>query len=412
MNKIIIVGAGFAGLQTAKGLTTSSFDVTIIDKNNYHLFQPLLYQVATAGLSPADIAVPIRNIFRSQQNPKVILDELIGINPQLNQIKTKNNTYIYDFLVIATGSEPSYFGHDQWKNFSYGLKNIKDATSMRTKILKAFEKAERIKNNNDLDKLMKFVLIGGGPTGVEMAGAIAELSKKILTKEFTTIDTKTAKIILLEAGPNILPTASHSLSIYAQKTLEKLGVEVKCNTSVKNISEGLVETNAETIDAETIIWCAGVKASPVKSWINVKTDEKDRVLVNEDLSISAYSNIFVIGDASHVKNKNSKPLPGLAPVAKQEGNFVAEVIKKNIYNGKPPKKFYYKNRGYLATIGRADAIVDFGWFTLKGKIGWVFWSIIHIYFLIGFRNRLMVFINWLWSYLTFSKGARLITEDK
>ena len=412
MNKIIIVGAGFAGLQAAKGLTTSSFDVTIIDKNNYHLFQPLLYQVATAGLSPADIAVPIRNIFRSQQNPKVILDELIGINPQLNQIKTRNNTYIYDFLVIATGSEPSYFGHDQWKNFSYGLKNIKDATSMRTKILKAFEKAERIKNNNDLDKLMKFVLIGGGPTGVEMAGAIAELSKKILTKEFTTIDTKTAKIILLEAGPNILPTASHSLSIYAQKTLEKLGVEVKCNTSVKNISEGLVETNAETIDAETIIWCAGVKASPVKSWINVKTDEKDRVLVNDDLSISAYSNIFVIGDASHVKNKNSKPLPGLAPVAKQEGNFVAEVIKKNIHNGKPPKKFYYKNRGYLATIGRSDAIVDFGWFTLKGRIGWIFWSIIHIYFLIGFRNRLIVFINWLWSYLTFSKGARLITDDK
>ena len=412
MNKIIIVGAGFAGLQAAKGLTTSSFDVTIIDKNNYHLFQPLLYQVATAGLSPADIAVPIRNIFRSQQNPKVILDELIGINPQLNQIKTKNNTYIYDFLVIATGSEPSYFGHDQWKNFSYGLKNIKDATSMRTKILKAFEKAERIKNNNDLDKLMKFVLIGGGPTGVEMAGAIAELSKKILTKEFTTIDTKTAKIILLEAGPNILPTASHSLSIYAKKTLEKLGVEVKCNTPVKNISEGLVETNAETIDAETIIWCAGVKASPVKSWINVKTDEKDRVLVNEDLSISAYSNIFVIGDASHVKNKNSKPLPGLAPVAKQEGNFVAEVIKKNIHNGRPSKKFYYKNRGYLATIGRSDAIVDFGWFTLKGRIGWIFWSIIHIYFLIGFRNRLIVFINWLWSYLTFSKGARLITEDK
>jgi len=412
LNKIIIVGAGFAGLQAAKGLTTSSFDVTIIDKNNYHLFQPLLYQVATAGLSPADIAVPIRNIFRSQQNPKVILDELIGINPQLNQIKTRNNTYIYDFLVIATGSEPSYFGHDQWKNFSYGLKNIKDATSMRTKILKAFEKAERIKNNNDLDKLMKFVLIGGGPTGVEMAGAIAELSKKILTKEFTTIDTKTAKIILLEAGPNILPTASHSLSIYAQKTLEKLGVEVKCNTSVKNISEGLVETNAETIDAETIIWCAGVKASPVKSWINVKTDEKDRVLVNEDLSISAYSNIFVIGDASHVKNKNSKPLPGLAPVAKQEGNFVAEVIKKNIHNGRPSKKFYYKNRGYLATIGRSDAIVDFGWFTLKGRIGWIFWSIIHIYFLIGFRNRLIVFINWLWSYLTFSKGARLITDDK
>ena len=412
MHKIIVIGAGFAGLQVAKGLTSSLFDLIIIDKHNYHLFQPLLYQVATAGLSPADIALPIRNILRSQKNLKVIMDELIGINPQLNQITTRNNTYFYDFLILATGSELSYFGHEQWKNFSYGLKNIKDATSMRTKILKAFEKAERIKNNNDLDKLMKFVLIGGGPTGVEMAGAIAELSKKILTKEFTTIDTKTAKIILLEAGPNILPTASHSLSIYAKKTLEKLGVEVKCSTTVQNISEGLVETNTETIDAETIIWCAGVKASPVRSWINVKTDEKGRVLVNEDLSISTYSNIFVIGDASHVKNKNSKPLPGLAPVAKQEGNFVAEVIKKNIHNGKPQKKFYYKNRGYLATIGRSDAIVDFGWFTLKGRIGWIFWSIIHIYFLIGFRNRLIVFINWLWSYLTFSKGARLITDDK
>jgi len=245
-----------------------------------------------------------------------------------------------------------------------------------------------------------------------MAGAIAELSKKVLTKEFATIDTRTAKIILLEAGPNILSTASHGLSIYAKKTLERLGVEVKCNMSVQNISEGLVKTNSETIEAETVIWCAGVKASPVKSWINVKTDEMDRVLVNEDLSILDYSNIFVIGDASHVKNKNGKPLPGLAPVAKQEGNFVADVIKKNIHNSKPPKKFYYKNRGYLATIGRADAIVDFGWFTLKGKVGWIFWSIIHIYFLIGFRNRLMVFINWLWSYLTFSKGARLITDDK
>ena len=412
MNKVIIVGAGFAGLQTAKGLTSSSFDVTIIDKNNYHLFQPLLYQVATAGLSPADIALPIRNIFRSQKNPKVILDELIGINPQINQITTKNNTYFYDFLVIATGSEPNYFGHDQWKNFSPGLKSIQDATSIRGKILKAFEKAERIKNKNELDKLMKFVLIGGGPTGVEMAGAIAELAKKVLTKEFTTIDTTTTRIILLETSPNILPTASHSLSIYTKKTLEKFGVEIKCNTTVQNISEGLVQTNTETIEAETIIWCAGVKATPVKSWINVETDKVGRVLVNDDMSISNYSNIFVIGDASYVKNKNGMPLPSLAPVAKQEGNFVAEVIKKNIRNGKPPKKFYYKNRGYLATIGRSNAIVDLGWFTLKGRIGWIFWSIIHIYFLIGFRNRLMVFINWIWSYLTFGKGVRLITDDK
>ena len=412
MHKIVIVGAGFAGLQVAKRLATTSFDVTIIDKHNYHLFQPLLYQVATAGLSPADIALPIRNIFRSQKNFKIILDELIGINPQLNQITTRNNTYFYDFLVLATGSELSYFGHDQWKNFSPGLKNIEDAIFLRGKILKAFETAERINNKKIIEKLMKFVLIGGGPTGVEMAGAIAELSKKVLSKEFATIDTKTAQIILLEANSNILPSASRSLSIYAKNSLEKLGVEVKCNTVVQSISESLVETNTETIEAETIIWCAGVNASPLKSWINVKTDKTGRVFVNEDLSIPSYSNIFVIGDASYVKDQNGKPLPGLAPVAKQEGNFVAEVIKRNILNEKTQNKFYYKNKNYLATIGRSEAIVDFGWFTLKGRIGWLFWSLIHIYFLIGFRNRLMVFINWVWSYLTFGKGARLITNNQ
>ena len=412
MHKVIIVGAGFAGLQVVKGLTTSSFEVTIIDKHNYHLFQPLLYQVATAGLSPADIALPIRNIFRFQNNIKVILDELIKINPKLNQITTKNNTYSYDFLVLATGSELSYFGQDQWKNFSPGLKSIEDAIFLRGRILKAFEKAERLKNKNEIEKVMKFVLIGGSPTGVEMAGAIAELSRNVLTKEFSTIDTKTAQIILLEAGPSILATASPKLSIYAKKTLEKLGVEVRCNTTVKNISESIIETNTATIEAETIIWCAGVKASPISSWIKVKTDKVCRVYVNEDMSIPTHSNIFVIGDASHVKDKYGNPLPGLAPIAKQEGKFVADVIKKNILNDKAENKFFYKNKGYLATIGRSEAIVDFGWFTLKGRIGWVFWSLIHIYFLIGFRNRLMVFANWIWSYFTFGKGARLITDNK
>ena len=411
MNKIIIVGAGFAGLQAAKVLVTSSFDITIIDKNNYHLFQPLLYQVATAGLSPADIALPIRNIFRSQQNLKVILDELVEIKPQFNQIRTRNNTYSYDYLILATGSELSYFGKDQWKKFSLGLKNIENATLLRSKILQAFEKAERINDDKTINKLLKFVVIGGGPTGVEIAGAIAELSKNVLRKEFATIDTKTAQIILLEAGPNLLPTASLSLSIYAKESLEKLGVEIKCNTAVQNISESLVATNTETIEAETIIWCAGVKASPLGNLLNTETDKIGRVFVKDDLSIPTYPNIFVIGDASHVKDKNGSPLPGLASVAKQEGSFVARVIKKYILNDKTQNKFNYKNRGYLATIGRSKAIVDFGWFALKGRIGWIFWSLIHIYFLIGFRNRFMVFVNWVWSYLTFSKGARLITNN-
>ena len=411
MNKIIIVGAGFAGLQAAKVLVTSSFDITIIDKNNYHLFQPLLYQVATAGLSPADIALPIRNIFRSQQNLKVILDELVEIKPQFNQIRTRNNTYSYDYLILATGSELSYFGHVQWKKFSLGLKNIENATLLRSKILQAFEKAERINDDKTINKLLKFVVIGGGPTGVEIAGAIAELSKNVLRKEFATIDTKTAQIILLEAGPNLLPTASLSLSIYAKESLEKLGVEIKCNTAVQNISESLVATNTETIEAETIIWCAGVKASPLGNLLNTETDKIGRVFVKDDLSIPTYPNIFVIGDASHVKDKNGSTLPGLASVAKQEGSFVARVIKKYILNDKTQNKFNYKNRGYLATIGRSKAIVDFGWFALKGRIGWIFWSLIHIYFLIGFRNRFMVFVNWVWSYLTFSKGARLITNN-
>ena len=412
MNKIIIVGAGFAGLQAAKVLVTSSFDITIIDKNNYHLFQPLLYQVATAGLSPADIALPIRNIFRSQQNLKVILDELVEIKPQFNRIRTRNNTYSYDYLILATGSELSYFGQDQWKKFSLGLKNIENATLLRSKILQAFEKAERINDDKTINKLLKFVVIGGGPTGVEMAGAIAELSKNVLTKEFATIDTMATQIILLEAGPSILPTASLRLSIYAKDSLEKMGVEVKCNTVVQNITEFLVSTNNENIEAGTIIWCAGVKASLLRNLINIETDKIGRVFVNDDLSIPKYPKIFVVGDASHVKDKNGNPLPGLAPVAKQEGRFVAGVIKKYVLNDKTQNKFYYKNRGYLATIGRSKAIVDFGWLTLKGRIGWIFWSLIHIYFLIGFRNRFMVFVNWVWSYLTFSKSARLITNNK
>ena len=412
MNKIIIVGAGFAGLQVAKKLKHSSFDITIIDKNNYHLFQPLLYQVATAGLSPADIALPIRNIFRSQKNLKVILDELIEVNPLLNQITTKNNTYFFDYLILATGSVPSYFGHDQWNKFSPSLKNIEDATFLRGKILKAFEKAERVKNKRESEKYMKFILIGGGPTGVEMAGAIAELSQKVLIKEFSAINTMATQIILLEAGSSILPSASKTLSNYAKKSLERLGVKVKCNSVVQKISENFVETNTETIEAKTIIWCAGVQASPIRKWLNVKTDEIGRVFVNEDLSINNYPNIFVIGDASHVKDRKGRILPGLAPVAKQEGNFVAEVIKGKAHHDKTQNKFYYKNRGYFATIGRTEAIVDFGWFSLKGKIAWMVWSFMHIFFLIGFRNRLMVFTNWVWSYLTFGKGARLITDKK
>ena len=411
MHKVIIVGAGFAGLQAAKGLSNSEFDVTIIDKNNYHLFQPLLYQVATAGLSPSEIAIPIRNIFRSQNNLKVILDELIGIKPQFNKIITKNNIYSYDFLILATGSELSYFGNDQWKKFSHGLKNIEDATFLRSKILQAFEKAERHNSDKSIAKFMRFVVIGGGPTGVEMAGAIAELSKKILTKEFANIDTKKAQIILLEASSSLLSTTSLKLSAYAKDSLEKLGVEIRCNTVVQNISESFIKTNKENIETTTIIWCAGVKSSSISSWINTKTDKIGRVFVKDDLSMLEYPNIFVIGDASHVKDKNDTPLPGLAPVAKQEGKFVASVIKKIILNDQTKIKFYYKDRGYLATIGRSKAIVDFGYFTLKGRVGWIFWSLIHIYFLIGFRNRFIVFINWIWSYFTFSKGSRLITNN-
>ena len=307
MHKVIIVGAGFAGLQAAKGLANLEFELTIVDKNNYHLFQPLLYQVATAGLSPSEIAIPIRNIFRSQNNLKVILDELIGIKPNFNQIITKNHTYSYDFLILATGSEVSYFDYDNWKKFAPGLKSIEDGIFLRSKILQAFEKAERLNNDKLMAKFMKFVVIGGGPTGVEIAGAIAELSKKVLVKEFTNIDTKAAQIILLEAGSNVLPTASFKLSVYAKDSLEKLGVEVRCNTFVKNISENIIETSKETVEAGTIIWCAGTKVSSIGNWLNIKTDKNGRAFVNDDLSLPIYPNIFVIGDACHIKDKNENP---------------------------------------------------------------------------------------------------------
>ena len=410
MYKIIIIGAGFAGIQATKNFNKSIYDVTLIDKRNYHLFQPLLYQVATAGLSPADIANPIRSIFKLQKNVKVILDELIKIDPDNKEVTTLHNKYIFDFLILATGSQLNYFGNENWKKFSPGLKNIEDATYLRHNILEAFEKAERSNNSEELKKLMTFVIIGGGPTGIEIASSIAELSKKVLVKDFKNINTRKTNIILLEAGERLLSSAAKNLSIYCKNKLETFGIEVQCNTSVKEISYNEVLTSKGKIQSSNIIWCAGINSSPIRKWINIDVDKIGRAIVTDYLSIPNHDNIFVVGDAANIKDKKNNPLPSLAPVAKQQGRYVAIKIKKLI-DKKPYKKFKYRNMGYLTTIGRSVAIVDFGWITFKGKIGWLFWSLVHIYFLIGFRNRLMVFINWIWSYITYGKGARLITKN-
>ncbi len=410
--RVIIVGAGFAGLETARNLKNAPVSVTIIDRRNHHLFQPLLYQVATAGLSPADIAVPVRNVLRNHDNVQVLMAEVEAVDTSAREVITHGRTLGYDYLVIATGSQPSYFGHDEWRQFAPGLKNIEDATATRSKILKAFEQAEIAETDADRGRLMTFVLVGAGPTGVEMAGAIAELARRALSGDFRAIDPCSARIILLEAAPTVLPGFSRTLAAYAHRTLERLGVEVRCNTLVQEVRAGGVIAAGQTIRSETVIWCAGVKARPVDRWLGAETDDGGRVRVTPDLSLPGDPNVFVIGDAACVLSERGEPLPGLAPVAKQQGAFVARVIRSRVGGDSHVMRFRYRNRGHLATIGRSAAVADFGWIELRGWTAWVVWSLAHIYFLIGFHNRMMVFVNWAWAYVTFGRGARLITGDQ
>ncbi len=410
--RIVIIGAGFGGLSAVMRLGKVDADVTVIDRRNYHLFQPLLYQVATAALSPADIAAPIRGILARQANTNVILGTVTGIDMVGRVVLIGQRRIPYDQLVIATGARESYFGHDEWAAATLGLKKIDDATTMRRRILVAFERAEDSDDEAERRQLLTFVIVGGGPTGVELAGALAELAKAALARDFRRIDPTTARIVLVEAGPRLLPSFPPKLSAVAARALTRLGVELRLDAKVTHCDcEGAV-LGDERIESRTLIWAAGVAASPAAAWLGIAPARGGRVPVMSDLSLPGNPEIFVIGDTAQVEGRGGQPLPGVAPVAKQEGAYVARVIAARIAGKRPPAPFRYRNLGNLATIGRKQAVVDFGRLQLTGRFAWLVWGLAHIYFLIGFRNRMAVAVDWLWSYLTYQRGARLITGQE
>jgi NADH:ubiquinone reductase (H+-translocating) len=406
--RVVIIGAGFAGLSAAKAFAEAPIDVVVIDRHNYHLFQPLLYQVATAGLSPADIASPIRSVLSRQTNTTVILADVDGIDAIAKTVRAENRHVPYDRLIVATGAKHSYFGHGDWAKYAPGLKRIDDATVLRRRILLAFEKAEIENQTIERQRLLSFVIIGGGPTGVEMAGAIAELARKALSADFRSIDPSGARVVLIESGPRLLGSFHPTLSAAAHRSLEMLGVEVRLGHPATQCDEHGVEVDGRRIEASTLIWAAGVMASPASQWLGVEADSAGRVKVNPDLSVPGNPDIFVLGDTAHFPGPNGRPLPGVAPVAKQQGAYVARLIKARL-RGEELPPFRYRDFGSMATIGRKSAVVEIGGFRVTGFIAWLIWSVAHIYFLVGFRNRLAVVLNWGWNYLTFQRGTRLIT---
>ena len=407
--RVVILGAGFGGLEAAKTLRRAPVAITLIDRQNYHCFQPLLYQVATAALSPADIAWPIRHILRRQKNATVFMSEVTGIDVRARVVNTKAGPFSFDFLVIATGARNSYFGRDRWAELALGLKRIEDATRIRRSILSSFEEAELARDDAERKRLLTFVIIGGGPTGVEMAGAIAEVARQTLARDFRRIDPRTARIVLIEAGPRLLPTFSEQLSSYARDTLVAMGVDVMTSSPVLECDRRGIDLAGGRIEAGSVIWAAGVTASPAAQWVSTEHDRGGRVVVRPDLSLQGFNDIFVIGDTASVKDASGRPVPGLASAAKQMGKYVGRLIAARVAGQSLPP-FRYRHEGSLATIGRRAAVVELGPIQLRGFIGWMFWSAVHIYFLIGLRNRFVVAITWLWSYATFKRGARLITE--
>ncbi len=406
--RVVVIGAGFAGLNAAKSLSRMPVALTVIDQRNHHLFQPLLYQVATAGLSPADIATPIRGLFSGQRNVRVLLGQVTGVDTQAHEVLLDDKRVPYDALIVATGARHAYFGHDDWEPFAPGLKQIEDATAIRRRILIAFEHAEAEEDANARRRLLTFAVIGAGPTGVELAGAIAELAKVALAKDFRTIDPRDARVVLIEAGDRVLSAFPTSLSRKAHDSLTALGVEVRTGAAVTNCTAKDVAVGDERIAAGTILWAAGVMASPAARWLHAAHDRAGRVTVEPDLTLPGHPDIFVIGDTACVFGSDGKPLPGLAPVAKQQGLYVAQSIRARLA-GASVAPFRYRHLGSLATIGRGRAVADFGWIRLSGRLAWLLWGLVHIAFLIGFRNRIVVLMDWLWAYLTYKRGARLIT---
>jgi NADH dehydrogenase len=422
--RVVIVGAGFGGLNAARALAKAPVQITVIDRKNFHTFQPLLYQVATAGLSPGEIAAPIRSILRSHKNVEVLMGDVTGFDLDRRIVETSDTAVPYDYLIVAAGASHSYFGHDAWEPYAPALKTIEDALEIRRRVLLAFELAERHAAAGETAMPLNFVVVGGGPTGVELAGTLAEISRHALAHEFRSIDPSRTHILLIEGGPRVLPAYAEDLSRSAQEQLNRLGVEVRTSTVVTQIEPGAVYAGDTRLPATVVLWAAGVAASPLGKKLGAELDRAGRVLVRPDLSIPSHPEVFVIGDLASLKDEQGKMLPGVAPVAIQEGRFVAKLIREELGRaGAPPfsrslreggdvdvrPKFHYWDKGSLATIGRAAAVAQFGRIHISGFIAWLSWLFVHILFLIGFRNRLLVFIQWAWSYVTYERGARLIT---
>jgi NADH dehydrogenase len=408
--QIVIVGAGFGGLEVAHVLARAPAEVVVVDRYNHHTFQPLLYQVATAALAAPDIAWPIRSILRDQKNARVVMANVTGVDVDKRLVRAEALEIPYDYLVLATGVAHSYFGHDEWAPVAPGLKTVEDAMDIRRRILLAFERAELTDDDAERKRLLTFAIVGGGPTGVEMAGAIAEVARYALRSDFRRIDPSKARIVLIEAGPRILPTFPERLSRYARRSLERMGVEVRTSAIVTECRKDGASLKDGRLEASTIIWAAGVAASPAAQWIHAATDKAGRTKVGPDLSVPGHPEIFAIGDTAVLADPSAPPIPGIAPAAKQMGRYVGKLIAGRLAGAKGAAPFLYRHYLDLAAIGRSSAVVRRGRLQLTGYLAWWFWGIAHIYFLIGVRNRFVVAINWFWSYLTFQRGARVITE--
>jgi NADH dehydrogenase len=412
MKRVVIVGGGFAGINAAKGLGgVRDIEVTLIDQRNHHLFQPLLYQVAMAGLSPADIAAPIRAMLSRYANIRVLLGKVESIDLAGRTVTADIGTFPFDYLILACGATHSYFGHDNWEEFAPGLKTLEQATEIRRRVLTAFENAERATDPEERRKYMTFVIVGGGPTGVELAGAIGEMSRFTLAKDFRSIDAKAAKVILVEAGPRILAAFSEPQAAQAVRDLEALGVEVRTSCSVTGIDGEGVQTANERLRAGTVLWAAGVKASPLAKAAGLECDAQGRAIVAPDLSSAGYPNVFIAGDQARYTHQTGQPLPGTAPVAMQQGRYLAATIVRDI-KGEPREPFHFFDKGQMATIGRSKAILEIGSLRLHGFLAWIVWLAVHIYYLTGFEHRLRVVLQWAWAYLTFGRGARLIVSKE
>ncbi len=418
--RVVIIGAGFGGLNAARALHDADMDITVIDRSNHFLFQPLLYQVATADLSPADISAPIRGVLRDQKNTRTLLANVTGIDVARREVHAADlgdgieSTIPYDYLIVATGAHESYFGHDDWAKRAPGLKSISDATAIRGVILQSFETAELETDRERIKALMTFVIVGGGPTGVEMAGAIADLARNGVRRDFRAIDTAQSRVLLVEAGPRLLPQFPARLGEKAKRALQKLGVEVRVDAAVKQVDAGGVLIGDEHVQAQTVIWAAGVEASPAGKWLGAQTVKAGRVPVGPDLTLRGHPEIYVLGDTASAQDRDGKPLPGVAPVAIQQGHYAAHAImqREAAHNPSAPiAPFRYFDRGYLATVGRTYAIGQIGPLSLSGFPAWTVWAGVHIAYLIGYRNRLLVLAQWMWKYITYQRAARLITRD-